>query len=121
VGRKHLLVVAGLWLTATVAPAAAPREAPHANTIVLFNDTSMVLLYLYARAEGSADWEEDLLGNLVVEPGKSIKVNLDIGPNRCRFDIRVEFIDDSKQYFPRFDACRETVLHVPNPAPPTRS
>ena len=112
-GRTLVLAAAAaLSLSGSAAPAAAPQEGRHANTITLYNDTPSVMLHLYARAEGVSDWQEDILGNLVVEPGKSIKVNLDIGPNRCRFDIRMEFIDGDDVNLPRFDACKETELHA---------
>jgi len=105
--RTIVLAAAAALLTG-----AAPPAAPHANTITLYNETPSVMLHLYARAEGLADWQEDILGNQVVEPGKSVRVNLDSGPNRCRFDIRMEFIDGDDVNVSRFDACKETELHA---------
>ena len=70
------------------------------------------MLHLYARGEGLSDWQEDILGDQVVEPGRSVRVNLDIGPNHCRFDIKMEFIDGDDVNVPRFDACKETELHA---------
>jgi len=113
VGRNLLLAATtALALSGPAAMAAEPQEGPRANTITLYNDTPSVMLHLYARGEGLADWQEDILGDLVVEPGKSVRVNLDIGPNHCRFDIRMEFIDGDDVAVPRFDACKETELHA---------
>ena len=112
-GNKVVLAAAAaLLLSGSGVIAAAPREGPRANTITLYNDTPSVMLHLYARGEGLSDWQEDILGDQVVEPGRSVRVNLDIGPNHCRFDIKMEFIDGDDVNVPRFDACKETELHA---------
>lgn len=92
--------------------AATPPEARHGNVVEIVNDTPFTILHFYAHEEGMADWTEDWLGELVIEPGKSLKMDFDAGPNRCRYDIRIEFIDGDDFNLARFDACAETVLRV---------
>jgi len=99
---------------AMIAPAslAATNDKPHANVVEIVNDTPYVILHFYAHAEGMSDWDEDALGDEIIEPGKSLKLDFDVGPNFCRFELRIDFIDRDPLYLNGFDACRETVLHV---------
>ena len=112
---KAMLGIAALAGAAAIAPLtglAAADSPPHANVVEIVNDTPYVILHLYAHAEGMSDWEEDALGEEVIEPGKSLKLDFNVGANFCRFEMRIEFIDGDPLYLRSFDACRETVLHV---------
>jgi len=91
---------------------AAADEAPHANVVEIINDTPYTILHLYAHAESMSDWEEDALGEEIIEPGKRLKLDFNVGPNHCRFEMRIEFIDRDPLNLTGFDACRETELHV---------
>ncbi len=91
---------------------AAADDGPHANVVEIVNDTPYVILHLYAHAEGMSDWDEDALGEEVIEPGKSLKIDFDAGPSFCRFEVRIEFAGAPDFNLRNFDACRETVLRV---------
>jgi len=84
------LAVAAIAVIAPHAMAAAPPEGRHGNVVVIVNDTPFMILHFYAHEEGMSDWTEDWLGELVIEPGKSLKMDFDAGPNRCRYHIRID-------------------------------
>jgi hypothetical protein len=55
--------------------------------IVLVNHTSDVITNFYASNVGTIDWQEDLLGNSILLPGESVRINIDDGSGYCRFDF----------------------------------
>jgi hypothetical protein len=67
---------------------------------------------VYAHMENVTDWEDDLLGTEVLEPGHSFKADLDLGPGRCEYEIMVHLADEQRLHYLRFDACKETALHL---------
>jgi hypothetical protein len=72
--------------------------AAHASTISIRNDTVIDIYYLYISSSGSNDWEEDVLGNNILEAGDTLRVN--VSGSYHMFDLRVE--DDSGGYIEFF-------------------
>lgn len=69
----------------------------HAEDLVfmLTNNTKSTLERFYTSPVGVDDWEEDVFGNDVLEPGESIKITIRDGRTVCRYDMRFEFTEDS--------------------------
>jgi hypothetical protein len=109
-----------VWLVAVTAPVlvvstgvlAADDGEPHANTVEFVNETPHTVLFIYAHMDNVTDLEDDLLGQDVLEPGQRLKVNMDLGPRRCLYEISVQLRTDGKLWYPRFDACKEATLHL---------
>lgn len=99
-------------ISAGVAASAATDERPHANVIEFVNDTPQKVMFIYAHMENVTDWEDDLLGEDVLEPGQSFKVDLDLGPGRCEYEIMVHLADKQRLHYWPFDACKQTTLHI---------
>ena len=59
----------------------------YSRRIVLVNHTFDVITNFYASNVGTNDWQEDILGNSVLLPGDSVRINLDDGTGYCRYDF----------------------------------
>ena len=56
--------------------------------IRLINDSSDTIVEFHASNTGRGRWEEDILGQQVVPPGRSVVINLNDGSGYCRFDFK---------------------------------
>lgn len=61
----------------------------------LTNKTDGVLERFYTSPVGVDNWEEDVFGKDVLEPGESIKITIADGRRVCKYDLRFEFTEDS--------------------------
>jgi hypothetical protein len=59
----------------------------------IINETSYVIVEFYASNVGERDWEEDILGADILEPGASVMINIDDGTGYCKFDFMAVFDD----------------------------
>ena len=50
---------------------------------------------LYTSPVGVNDWEDDVFGKDVLEPGESIDITIADGRSVCKYDMRFEFSEDS--------------------------
>ncbi|MEF2552931.1 hypothetical protein VQ042_16440 [Aurantimonas sp. A2-1-M11] len=71
---------------------AAPALAQNRDVTVT-NATSTAMIEFYASNTGTNDWEEDILGEDVLEIGESVLVTVDDGTGYCMFDFRATFSD----------------------------
>ena len=62
---------------------------------MLTNKTGSTLERFYTSPVGVDDWEEDVFGNDVLEPGESVKITIRDGRAVCKYDLRFEFTEDS--------------------------
>ena len=61
----------------------------------LKNATNSVITEFYASPSGVDEWEEDILGRDVLNPGESVRVTVADGRRACKYDMRFEFTEDS--------------------------
>ena len=57
----------------------------------IHNTTGWTMLRFYASNVRTSDWEEDILGDDVLENNASIIMNIDDGTGACLFDFKAEF------------------------------
>ncbi|WP_333592310.1 hypothetical protein [Brevundimonas sp.] len=57
----------------------------------IHNQTGWTMLRFYASDSRKSDWEEDILGDSVLNNGRSVTVNIDDGSGACVYDFRAEF------------------------------
>ncbi|MFC3970758.1 hypothetical protein ACFOVS_22040 [Rhizobium lemnae] len=62
---------------------------------MLTNNTRSTLERFYTSPVGVNDWEEDVFGNDVLQPGESVKITIRDGRTVCKYDMRFEFTEDS--------------------------
>lgn len=89
--KKCLAAVAAL--TAIVA-SAGPSQAEDL-VFTLTNSTNSTLERFYTSPTGVNQWEEDVFGKDVLEPGESIEITIADGRTVCEYDMRFEFSEDS--------------------------
>ncbi|MFT0851640.1 hypothetical protein VRY85_12775 [Achromobacter sp. F4_2707] len=73
--------------------------------VTVINKTKTALFAFYASRTSSNDWEEDILGDDVIMPGESIRINIDDGSGACKFDFKGEFEDGDEVVKKNVDVC----------------
>lgn len=70
----------------------APVPAGAADRVVeIVNETGQTMTEFYASVTSTNSWEEDILGDDVLEDGDSVDVNIDDGSGKCVYDFRAVF------------------------------
>jgi len=59
----------------------------------LTNGTKSTLTNFYTSPIGVNDWEDDVFGDEVLEPGESTKITISDGRSVCKYDMKFEFKD----------------------------
>ena len=67
-----------------------------AVTFKLINGTDKVMTEFYASPPSTSDWEDDILGVDVLNPGDSITIKIDDGREDCNYDFRAVFEDGTE-------------------------
>ncbi|MEH6719142.1 MAG: hypothetical protein V7704_09700 [Aurantimonas endophytica] len=62
--------------------------------IVLKNATGSVLNSFHTSPVGVEEWEDDVFGDQVLEPGESMELTIADGRDVCDYDMRFEFQGD---------------------------
>ncbi|NKN36635.1 DUF3108 domain-containing protein [Agrobacterium sp. a22-2] len=57
----------------------------------LKNNTKSTLTHFYTSPVGVDDWEGDVFGSQVLEPGETIELTIADGRTVCEYDMRMEF------------------------------
>jgi hypothetical protein len=97
-------VMTAMVLAGTLAMSAAAQAAD--RHVLVYNNTSSAMMAFYASNIDRVGWEEDILGNSVVRPGGSVRINVDDGTNYCLFDFKAVFADGSKAVKSNVNVCR---------------
>lgn len=84
-------LIAAMGMGALMSPAAALDRR-----VKIINNTSYTIKEFYASNKGTNEWEEDILGKDVLEPGQSVMINIDDGSGYCKFDFLAIFNDGDK-------------------------
>jgi hypothetical protein len=74
----------------------APFAGADPVTFTLTNGTDEVITEFYASPPGVAEWEEDILGEDVLEPGASVEITIADGREDCEYDFLAIFEDESE-------------------------
>ncbi|WP_372004287.1 hypothetical protein P7L74_22095 [Tistrella mobilis] len=84
--KTVLRIAALIALTAWSGTAAA-----NTFSLTIVNKTGSVLEAFYTSPVGEDDWEEDMLGDEVIAPGKQKTIRFKDDRNVCKYDMRFEF------------------------------
>ncbi len=82
---RTIVIGAALALGVSFAAQAANRH------VDIKNDTGETLTEFYASVTKTDDWEEDILGDQVIEDGETFDINIDDGSGSCRYDFKAVF------------------------------
>lgn len=100
---KRLFLLSAITLTALASANTAAAADRHVKVI---NKTKTAILSFYASRTSSNDWEEDILGEDVIMPGKSMVINIDDGSGACKYDFKGEFEDGEEVVKANVDVCK---------------
>lgn len=67
-----------------------------ALTFNLINKTSETITHFYTSPVGVKDWEEDVFGDQVLEPGETMEITIADGRRTCKYDLRFDFEGSTK-------------------------
>ncbi|ADO43893.1 hypothetical protein [Ketogulonicigenium vulgare] len=82
---RNAMMAAAAVATLVAAPAMAQTE-----TIRFQNSSGLTVMYLYSSPTHNDSWENDLLGNRVLENGRSFDLTIRNVSN-CSYDLLIEF------------------------------
>ena len=90
-----------------VAALSAPALAEDAKQdFRLVNRTGYELKALFVSPSKSDDWQEDVLGQEVLEDGKAVNVHFSPKVKTCKWDLKVVYTeDDSNAVWQNIDLC----------------
>jgi ABC-type glycerol-3-phosphate transport system substrate-binding protein len=106
--RFSLAACLGLALLASSASADDGKN----RKVKIINETNHTVVHFYGSNAGSESWEEDILGDEVLKPGKSVTINFEDGSGYCKFDFLAKFDDGTKAEKHGIDVCETEVFRL---------
>ena len=104
--------VAMAVLVGAAAAAPPPVTAPTVQSrdgydrhVTIKNRTGWTMLRFYASDSRKDDWEEDILGDDVLENGQNVRINIDDGSGACVYDFKAEFTNGQELTRSRINVC----------------
>lgn len=82
-------IAAALALTAASTTTAIAEDLE----FVLINQSGFTLTEFYTSPSNVNNWEEDVLGQDVLESGYTVKILIQDGRTQCEYDMRMVFAD----------------------------
>ena len=94
-------------LAAAAVAVSAPAFAADAKQdFTLVNRTGYELKALFVSPSKADDWQDDVLGQDVLEEGKAVNVHFSPKTQVCKFDLKVVYTeDDSSAIWQNIDLC----------------
>jgi hypothetical protein len=88
--RYRLSLAAALAATLTLAIGAAQAAD---RKVLVTNKTTFTIVAFQASSTGVDNWQENIFGGKVLEPGSEVTINIDDGSGACHFDFLATFED----------------------------
>lgn len=73
--------------------------------VLIKNRTGWTMLRFYASDSRTDDWEEDILGDDVLENGRDLRINIDDGSGACVYDFKAQFTNGEELTRFRINVC----------------
>jgi hypothetical protein len=89
---------------ALFAVCALPVAAADLN-VEIINKTGFAIVEFYGSSSVSDGWEEDILGDRVLENNSSVTIDFDDGTGECVFDFLAKFEDGDQLQVDGIDVC----------------
>jgi len=104
---KALILAAACALPLAAVSSAETAMAQEDRRVRIINQASSSVYHFYASNVNSGSWEEDILGNKVLPPGRSVVVNIDDGSGHCLYDLKAVLRDGRSAIRRRFNVCTQ--------------
>src|SRR5262249_45459448 len=85
------LVLAAATAAGVLGASPAFSADRHDRHVRIINETDHTMVRFYASNVARNSWEEDILGDDVLKPGKSVNINIDDGTRHCEYDFKAVF------------------------------
>jgi hypothetical protein len=73
--------------------------------VKIVNKSGYAIVKFQGSNVGTSSWEEDILGQDILEHGQSVNINFDDGTGHCKFDFLVTFEDGDEMKEEDIDVC----------------
>ena len=100
-----------LALAAVLAFAAAPALAGDQD-FTLHNKTGYTIDRVYVSAAKANDWEEDVMGDDVLEDDNSVAIKFASSENACMFDMKVVYDDKEEAVWSGLNLCEISEVEI---------
>ena len=90
--------------SSATAPTVQSRDG-YDRHVTIKNRTGWTMLRFYASDSRKDDWEEDILGDDVLENGQNVRINIDDGSGACIYDFKAEFTNGEELTRSRINVC----------------
>lgn len=104
---RVLILVAACALILITVPSAKTAIPQEDRRVRVINRTSSPIYHFYASNVDSDSWEEDILGDRVIPPGRSAVVNIDDGTGHCFYDLKVVLLNERYAIKRKFNVCTQ--------------
>lgn len=99
-------IIATLAAAGFIAAFASTAASAADRKVDIINETGLTMSEFYASTTGTDDWEEDILGADIMEPGETFEIDIDDGTGACRFDLKAVFTNGSSHVRRNVDVCK---------------
>lgn len=100
-----LIAAAALMLAASPALAAV-------QDFTLHNETGYTIERVYVSTVDTKNWEEDVLGEDVLEDEDAVDISFDAAENTCRFDLKVVYDDGEEAMWGNLNLCTISKVEI---------
>lgn len=78
----------------------------------LVNRTGYDIAEVYVSPAKSKNWEEDVMGDDVLEDQHSVPISFPARSKVCTYDLKVVFTDGDEAYWTNFDLCTISKIQI---------
>lgn len=80
--------------------------------VTVVNKTAKPIHHVYISDEKTDDWEEDVLGDDVLQPGQSVKVTFDNNTKACIWDFKAVDADGKEYFLMKANLCQLNTINI---------
>jgi len=103
---KLRLIAAILGLTFATAIMAGKQD------VTVVNKTGKPIHHVYISEEKTDDWEEDILGDDVLQAGASVKVTFDNNSDSCIWDFKAVDAEGKEYLLMKANLCQLSTINI---------
>jgi hypothetical protein len=105
------MIAAAVTAVAVLAAPAMAQEAKQDFTLV--NKTGYVISEVYVSPSKADDWQEDVLGQDVLDDSSSVDIHFHRGTHTCKWDLKVVYkVDNTSAEWHDFDLCSVSKISI---------
>jgi hypothetical protein len=109
--RYVTIIAAAVTAVAVLVAPAIAQEAKQDFTLV--NKTGYVISEVYVSPSKAADWQEDVMGQDVLDDGGSVDINFHRSEHACKWDLKVVYkVDNTSAEWSDFDLCSVSKITI---------